>query len=72
MGIDENIREIQKGILKWYPFKEGATCLYVGEKTDAVVEMLSAGMDVVCIRPEKIVPGGEKYDYIIAIESLEI
>ena len=72
MGIDENIREIQKGILKWYPFKEGVTCLYVGEKTDAVFEMLSAGMDVVCIQPEKIVSGGEKYDCIIAIESLEI
>ena len=72
MGIDENIREIQKGILKWYPFKGGAKCLYVGEESDAVFEMLSDGMDVVCIGAEEIVSGGEKYDYIIAIESLEI
>lgn len=82
MGIDENIREIQKGILKWYPFKEGAKCLYVGEKTDAVFEMLCEAMDVDFIRPEDVAQNetisdaismvNVKYDYIIAIESLEI
>lgn len=71
MGIDENIREIQKGILKWYPFKEGAKCLYMGGKTDAVFEMLSDTMEVTCVGPKEIV-SGEKYDYIVAIESLEI
>ena len=72
MGLDENIREIQKGVLKWYPFREGVKCLYVGEKTDAIFEMLCDTMEVVCVEPEEIVHGDERYDYIIAIESLEI
>lgn len=72
MGIDENIREIQKGILKWYPFREGAKCLYIGKKMDAVFEMLCDAMDAVCVEPEDIVSTDEKYDYVIAIESLEI
>lgn len=83
MDMNENIKEIQKGILKWYPFKEGAKCLYVGKETDAVFEMLCdktddyliRGLQVVCRRPEEIatLKGLEdSYDYIIAIESLEI
>ncbi len=62
MRIDENIREIQKGILKWYPFREGAKCLYVGKKMDAVFEMLRDAMDAVCVEPEDIVSTDEKYD----------
>lgn len=72
MGIDDNIKEIQKGILKWYSFKAMAKCLYIGEKTDAVFEMLCDTMKVVCIRPEEVISQSEKYDYIVAIESLEI
>ena len=41
MDLEKNIREIQKGLLKWYPFKEGADCLYIGEETDSIFEMLS-------------------------------
>lgn len=72
MEIDENIREIQKGILKWYPFREGKKCLYIGKKMDAVFEMLCDAMDAVCVEPEDIVSTDEKYDYVIAIETLEI
>ena len=83
MDLDKNIKEIQKGLLKWYPFKKSSSCLYVGKETDAVFEMfcdktddfLIKGIQVECVRPEEIMTlknPDDKYDYIIAIESLEI
>ncbi len=88
MNLYENIKEIQKGILKWYPFTEGSKCLYVGKETDAVFEMLRdkadgfliRNLDAECIPPNKISSKKdcigkseeEKYDYIIALESLEV
>ena len=79
MNLETNIREIQKGILHWYPFREDAKCLYIGE-TDAVYEMLTdpendriRGLFVRCIKPEEL--GDfvlqEEYDYIISVASLE-
>ncbi len=80
MNLETNIREIQKGILQWYPFREGAKCLYIGEETDAVYEMLTdpendriRGLFVRCVKPEELSDFTlqEEYDYIISIASLE-
>lgn len=80
MNLETNIREIQKGILQWYPFREGAKCLYIGEDTDAVYEMLTdpendriRGLFVRCVKPEELsdFASQEEYDYIISIASLE-
>ncbi len=79
MGIDENIREIQKGILKWYPFHEGTECLYVGEETDAVYEMLTDHDDRFLIKdlkvticpPADIKKCASMFDYIVSVASLE-
>jgi cellulose biosynthesis protein BcsQ len=74
MNLETNIREIQKGILQWYPFREGAKCLYIGEETDAVYEMLTdpendriRGLFVRCVKPEELgdFAHQEEYDYII-------
>ena len=83
MDMNQSIKEIQKGILKWYPFSSGAKCLYIGEKTDALFEMLTDKEDdylirdisVDCCAPAEICALSEKgddYDYIISVESLEI
>ena len=40
MGIAEEIvREIPKGLLKWYDFKKDSFILYIGEE-DSLVELL--------------------------------
>ncbi len=73
MNTEQRIREIRKGTLKWYPFKEGASILFVGNKTDPLFEMLEE-MDLVVerVNAENVYDINQSYDYIIAIESLEI
>ena len=82
MDLDENIKEIQKGLLKWYPFKEGTDCLYVGEETDSIYEMLCDKTEKFLIRKLNVASVKasditalsepyEKYDYIISVETLE-
>jgi len=46
MNTEQRIREIRKGTLKWYSFKEGASVLFVGDETDPLFEMLEE-MDLV-------------------------
>lgn len=83
MSVEDNVREIQKGILKWYPFRRGSRCLYIGDKNDALFDLLTdrtdefllSDLEVVCCAPGELVEyrdyNGERFDYIIAIESLE-
>lgn len=73
MNTEQRIREIRKGTLKWYPFKEGASVLFVGNKTDPLFEMLEE-MDLVVesVNAENVYDINQSYDYIIAIESLEV
>ncbi len=75
MNTEQRIREIRKGTLKWYPFKEGASVLFVGKETDPLFEMLKE-LDFV---PELLeadhlsnISEDSLYDYIIAVESLEV
>ena len=82
MDLDKNIKEIQKGLLKWYPFKEGAGCLYIGDETDSIFEMLCdraenfliRKLNVVSIKASDIASlseSNEMFDYIISVEALE-
>ena len=79
MEASQLIREIRKGTLKWYPFKEGSETLFVGEKDDPLFEMLIKdieGIDagqVVQVRVNELdkMDCDKFFDYIIAVESLE-
>lgn len=72
------IREIQKGILQWYTFAQDSVILYIGNKEEALVELLSDRSSVlVCASCEESCSREwqEKYrnsfDYIVSIEELE-
>ena len=73
MNTEQRIREIRKGTLKWYPFREGASVLFVGKETDPLFEMLEdMKLAVDCLDAEEIYNTDNFYDYIIAVESLEV
>ncbi len=72
------IREIPKGLLKWYDFRDGGKVLYIGNREDGLAEMLGeASLKVTCMTAQETVESeyiGDslgKYDYIVAIERLE-
>lgn len=72
------IKEIQKGLLKWYDFKPSADILYIGNVTDALVEALSGyNLKIICKNAEETIAETwyqsyqQYFDYIISIEDLE-
>lgn len=74
----ELIREIQKGLIKWYDLKPDCTALYIGNQEDALSELLAeAAIRVVHANCQET--GDEEWqqqyigtiDYIICIEALE-
>lgn len=78
------VDEIQKGILCWYPWKAGSSCLLVGNDTEALEETLLSKEIVVDRQSLEEVVGvnseavekhinnqEKKYDYIVAIRILE-
>lgn len=72
------IREIQKGLFRWYPFKPSANILYIGNATEALAEELSGySLKVVCKNAEKTISQVwnqsylQYFDYIISVEDLE-
>lgn len=78
MQSEELIREIQKGLLKWYDFKPHSAVLYFGERTDACAAFLDEiGGRLICASEEQTVHTQWKqnylnsFDYIIALETLE-
>ncbi|MCR4674758.1 MAG: adenylyltransferase/cytidyltransferase family protein [Lachnospiraceae bacterium] len=76
MKKEELIRDFRKGSLQWYPFPKGAEVLFIGKKEDALFEMLQNKHLSVEIREasyfSKEVNLEKQYDYIVAIESLEV
>ena len=72
------LREIPKGLLKWYPFQKEEKILYFGSNMDACYELLvEQGLDVVCqeikdsIQPAWCEEHKAGFDCIISIEGLE-
>lgn len=74
---EEIIREIPKGLLRWYSFKKNSRVLYIGEE-DCLLEWLKENfycVESVCIQKtieqEWSVENRGVFDYVIAIEALE-
>ena len=38
---EQLVREIHKGLLNWYDFRQNSNILYIGNEKDALVEMLT-------------------------------
>lgn len=72
-------RQIAKGLLAWYEFKQDKKVLYVGKETDVIPELLKErGLCVTCrplepLMAEAVILELEKhvFDYIISIAYLE-
>lgn len=71
MVAEKIIKELNKGILYWYPFKAEAQVLCVGEKQEPILEMLREQQLQVTSVARIEDCGMEKYDYIIAIHAIE-
>lgn len=70
------VKELPKGLVKWYPFKEGQNALYITGKTqiDAAIEeaLQESGMSVVCVETTDLDNlAREKYDYVVMTSVLE-
>lgn len=77
--MEENVKEIKKGLLKWYEFKKTAKALYIGDKEDPISEVLFEELsDVKFASLEDIKENAWRaenlgvYDYVILIQKLEL
>lgn len=52
---EDLIREIQKGLLKWYGFRTDSTLLYIGDGQDVYADVLRENVkSVVCVSPNLV------------------
>lgn len=75
---EAKIREIQKGLLRWYDFKSAGNALYIGNRTDALAGELTRCLPaVVCADLEWTIQedwAGEYsgcFDYLVSVADLE-
>lgn len=73
------IREIPKGLLKWYRFRAGSRALYIGAETDSMGEFLmeqKLQVTTVSLKesgdPLWIKSHQGQFDYMVCIEMLEL
>lgn len=78
MNDTEMVREIQKGLLRWYAFKAGSKALYIGDEGAPLAEcMAECGLEVVCIAIEDTFSAEwarthqGTFDYLVSITDLE-
>ena len=46
---EKTIREIKKGLLRWYDFKVSGRAMYIGKRDDALAEELTEHLpEVIC------------------------
>lgn len=78
--MEERIREIRKGLLRWYDFKPDSKILYIGSKQDALAELLTEigeDTDITCMSWQETIQldclekNKGTFDYLISITDLE-
>ena len=72
------VREISKGLLRWYEFKEGCSVLYIGKPEEALPEFFrDRGFLTVCREPSECLDEGWLaenrgcFQYVVCIVKLE-
>lgn len=72
------VREIQKGLLRWYDFKPGSKALYIGDADAPLAEcMEECGLAVVCAAIEDTLSADwvkrhqGDFDYLVSVTDLE-
>lgn len=72
------VREIQKGLLRWYDFQSGSRALYIGDAGAPLAECLQeCGLNVVCAALEDTLSEvwGKQhqgaFDYLVSVTDLE-
>ena len=74
--MEERIREIRKGLLRWYDFKPDSKILYIGSKQDALAELLTEigeDTDITCMSWQETIQldwlekNRGTFDYLISI-----
>ena len=79
MQIEEQIRELPKGLIQWYQFHKGGKALYVsaGQTADEpLAEVLQQnGLSLTCVALEEVTElfeeAEQQYDYIVFAGALE-
>lgn len=78
-STEELIRELPKGLLCWYEFKQDNTALYIGEAGEALAEMLKdKGLRVITASAERICEKDfvqkyqHEFDYIVSVADPEL
>lgn len=72
MTAEEITRELPKGLLGWYAFKENSRVLYLTDATDNLKDLfVEKGLEVTCIRSDEERSDTGKFDYVVAIGVLE-
>lgn len=72
MTADEIIKELPKGLLGWYHFKENSRVLYLTDDNDNLKDMFTEkGLEVTCTKASENTVGDERFDYVVAVGVLE-
>lgn len=73
------IKSIRRGLLQWYDFEEDSRILFVGDQTDALLELLTErSQQTICVSmeqtcdPEWHQQYAALFDYIVSIAALEM
>lgn len=78
--MEDRIKEIRKGLLRWYDFKRDSRILYTGNREEAIGELLTETIEsggTTCIPWQKtLVPdwlekNRETFDYLVSVTDLE-
>lgn len=76
--VEKLIRDIPKGLLNWYDFKQYAAVLYIGTKEDALADVMTeSSLRLTCVSledlcaEEDVLKLAVSFDYIVCIEALE-
>lgn len=78
--MEDRIREIRKGLLRWYDFTRGSRILYMGSRQEAIGELLTetaAEARITCapwqetLLPDWVEKNAGTFDYVISITDLE-